>query len=368
MKLFLYYTMYKYLFIFLCLFTLNNLAQDYSFNRYLKNKFLFKSAEELVDSGKYERALKIVASLEPYPDFNRLSYTLRTRIFFETKNIDSAIFYAHKSILTGLGENFVKQYNSETNSIKEKEIYNEILKNFPIWKAEQEKKINTKLKKELDNLAYLDQNARAMIMGAIRSGDKKLKDSLNIIIQHQDSINQRKFDSLYQMYGWFSENKIGIMYNKDLVIIHGSKQYYIKYLKALKKDAEMGNCAWEDLIGIQKFAFFKHPINAFTHDLFPLTINENKVFDRTANEYILYSLAVYLSSGSTYNGKTPKINLYPVSIDGKNKCRVKKDINYIEKTLLKYGAKKTQITSSKNIKYNPDLINSKLEYFIDFID
>ena len=129
-----------------------------------------------------------------------------------------------------------------------------------------------------------------------------------ILIFNNTNDFQHIYDSIVNKDGWlYKENNGDQLKNFHIIVAHNNSSFRYKYVDIDYNLAKLNKINWNEVIGIQSFAFIKTKkvdSNIRFIENFILK-NENEI-DEDFNKFIEYCLSLDLMDGSTFNGHEKK--------------------------------------------------------------
>jgi hypothetical protein len=321
-----------------------------SIDRYIEFKKEYVSLDSLISNKEFKLAYEVLSKrdLARVPkDFIRGYYSFWCEYYLAAGDYDKSIEFARQVVLHGAGPSYIKYLELNYDST-EKYFVNNLKNKYPLWEKEVASHIDTGKRKLLDKMYNSDQGIRHLYNSFIVNGSQEQKDSILMIMKEIDTRNIRIYDSIAEsMGGWIFKDSLGLeLKNYHIILAHNEDSIRYKYISKGYDFAKKNLIEWNEIIGIQVFAFRKSDLKDRICFLNNFSPNNSGAVHNDYNRFICYCLSVDLTAPGN---RSKKIKLYINHRTApKNDNSYIKILERIKKSLIQFGVDASSVIIDKN--------------------
>ncbi|MFO0357519.1 MAG: hypothetical protein ACK50A_11235 [Sphingobacteriaceae bacterium] len=323
---------------------------------YINFKKVILKCDSLIEMNDFKSADKLLSQykVQDVPlDFKRSYYCNLTEINIFKLNKDIALNYFTNAVLLGTKRVYIDYLYKRYKNSGEVEIINLLNEKFPEIENKYNQKIDYSLVNICDKIYREDQSIRHYYSNAIKNKESKnIKDSILNCMSKCDELNIKTYDSIVNKNGWLFKSRTGHqLRNYHIIVAHAESKYRYKYVKTGFDLAKRNKIEWNEIIGMQTFAFTKSEIEFENIRYVENFIIGNKIDVKSDfNTFIYYCLFLELTDGGTYNGNPKRIKLYLNSSNVKERLEILKLIKKKIESFGEIGENVITISEKENFK------------------
>lgn len=329
-----------------------------SFLDYLYHKRECAIWDSTRNIGDFKGTLKFISTVKENSipkDYLMSYYAVQSEMYLNLGDSIKAKENLRKAVFSGTPSMFINylKMNYDTVSQQHHEIILQLEQEYTIYYSEYRKSLDEKLVAICDEMYNNDQSVRNVYHAMIQSKDMLKKDSVLAVMKYNDEVNIKTYDSIVDANGWVYRDRAGYqMKNYHIIVAHNASSYRYKYVKLGYELAKQNKIGWQELIGIQSFAFIKsekkHEKARFIENW---VLDTKESVSNDFNLMIAYCLSKDIMDGGTFNGNEKRIKLYLNSTDSNNSKALEK-LESLKKELIRFGADSSKIEIDKTSIYN----------------